>query len=226
MAEKRNTGSLDKYRAKRKVEATPEPFGGGESDRPYLFVVQKHAARRTHYDLRLEWRGTLVSWAVPQGPSPNPSEKRLAVHVEDHPVEYADFEGIIPAGNYGAGAVIVWDQGRWRPLTDPDRLDADGKLHVEFSGYKLRGEYILVRTKRGEKDWLLFKKDDEWAREAPGGATSRCSPASRWKSWARARAAPPRSPRSSSGLGAAARGRSDEARADAGRDGGRALLFA
>jgi bifunctional non-homologous end joining protein LigD len=89
------------------------------------------------------------------------------VHVEDHPVEYADFEGIIPAGNYGAGAVIVWDQGRWRPLTDPDRLDADGKLHVEFSGYKLRGEYILVRTKRGEKDWLLFKKDDQWSRETP-----------------------------------------------------------
>ena len=167
MAEKRNTSALDKYRAKRKVEATPEPFGGGEGDRPYLFVVQKHAARRTHYDLRLEWRGTLVSWAVPQGPSPNPDEKRLAVHVEDHPVEYADFEGIIPAGNYGAGAVIVWDQGRWRPLTDPDRLEADGKLHLEFSGYKLRGEYILVRTKRGEKDWLLFKKDDQWSREAP-----------------------------------------------------------
>ena len=167
MAEKRNPSALDKYRAKRKVEATPEPFGGSESERPYLFVVQKHAARRTHYDLRLEWRGTLVSWAVPQGPSPNPSEKRLAVHVEDHPVEYADFEGIIPAGNYGAGAVIVWDQGRWRPLTDPDRLSADGKLHLEFFGYKLRGEWILVRTKRGEKDWLLFKKQDEWAREKP-----------------------------------------------------------
>ena len=167
MADKRGGDALDKYRAKRKVEATPEPFGGEESARPYLFVVQKHAARRTHYDLRLEWRGTLVSWAVPQGPSPNPSEKRLAVHVEDHPVEYADFEGIIPAGNYGAGAVVVWDQGRWRALTDPDRLEADGKLHFELFGYKMRGEWILVRTKRGEKDWLLFKKDDAWARETP-----------------------------------------------------------
>jgi bifunctional non-homologous end joining protein LigD len=129
-----------------------------------LFVVQKHAARRTHYDFRLEWGGTLLSWAVPYGPSLDPSQKRLAVHVEDHPVEYADFEGTIPAGNYGAGAVIVWDRGRWEPIDDPDAYEKTGKLHFVLHGYKLRGEWILIRTKRGPKDWLLYKKKDEWAR--------------------------------------------------------------
>ena len=155
---------LTRYRAKRKVEATPEPFGGA-GDRPSLFVVQKHAARNTHYDFRLEWGGTLISWAVPHGPSLDPTVKRLAVHVEDHPVEYADFEGVIPAGNYGAGAVIVWDRGRWEPLDDPDRLEETGKLHLVLHGYKLRGEWILIRTKRGPNDWLLYKKKDAWAHE-------------------------------------------------------------
>ena len=159
------TDRLTPYRAKRRVEATPEPFGGPGAERPSLFVIQKHAARRTHYDLRLEWGGTLISWAVPNGPSLDPGEKRLAVHVEDHPVEYADFEGIIPTGNYGAGAVIVWDRGRWVPLDDPDQLEETGKLHFELHGYKLRGEWILVRTKRGPKDWLLYKKKDSWARQ-------------------------------------------------------------
>ncbi|HET9326567.1 MAG TPA: DNA ligase D [Candidatus Eisenbacteria bacterium] len=168
------TDRLTQYRKKRKAEATPEPFGEASAERPYLFVIQKHAARRTHYDLRLEWNGTLISWAVPNGPSLDPSEKRLAVHVEDHPVEYADFEGVIPAGNYGAGAVILWDRGRWVPIDDPDQLEASGKLHFELHGYKLRGEWILVRTKRGPKDWLLYKKKDAWARpgEPPFGEES------------------------------------------------------
>src|SRR5262245_51981770 len=110
---------LDAYRRKRSPGSTPEPFGGVEA-RPQLFVVHKHAARRLHFDLRLELHGVLMSWAVPRGPSPDPAEKRLAVRVEDHPVDYADFEGLIPAGNYGAGAVIVWDRGSWRPIEDPD----------------------------------------------------------------------------------------------------------
>ncbi len=164
MAGTPKTDRLTRYRAKRRVEATPEPFGEASAERPYLFVIQKHAARRTHFDLRLEWGGTLVSWAVPNGFSLDPSEKRLAVHVEDHPVEYADFEGIIPAGNYGAGAVILWDRGRWVPIDDPDQLESAGKLHFELHGYKLRGEWILVRTKRGPKDWLIYKKRDAWSK--------------------------------------------------------------
>src|SRR5206468_5016256 len=132
LAGKPKTDRLTQYRAKRRVEATPEPFGEAAGERPYLYVIQKHAARRTHYDLRLEWGGTLLSWAVPNGPSLDPSEKRLAVHVEDHPVEYADFEGVIPAGNYGAGAVILWDRGRWVPLDDPNQMEASGKLHFEL----------------------------------------------------------------------------------------------
>src|SRR5262245_13843952 len=107
--------------------------------------------------------GVLKSWAVPKGPSVHAEERRLAVHVEDHPVEYADFEGIIPPGNYGAGAVIIWDRGRWTPIDDPDQVFETGKLHFVLEGYKLRGEWILVRTKRGPNDWLFFKKKDAWA---------------------------------------------------------------
>lgn len=151
-------------------------MGSGGASRPRLFVVQKHDARRLHYDFRLEWRGTLWSWAVPKGPSPDPAVKRMAVHVEDHPVEYADFEGKIPKGNYGAGAVIVWDTGLWIPLDDPDRALEAGKLHFLLQGYKLRGEWILVRLKKGgPKDWLLMKKADAHARpgeEAPYPETS------------------------------------------------------
>ncbi len=132
-------------------------------------MVQKHAARRLHYDFRLELGGTLKSWAVPKGPSCDPADKRLAVQVEDHPIEYADFEGVIPQGTYGAGAVIVWDRGRWAPLEDPVRGLAKGKLLFELFGYKLRGVWRLVRTKAGAhdegsaKDWLLIKHADAWS---------------------------------------------------------------
>jgi bifunctional non-homologous end joining protein LigD len=119
-----------------------------------------HAARRLHWDLRLEMDGVLRSWAVPKGPSPNPADKRLAVHVEDHPLEYGDFEGIIPEGNYGAGAVIVWDRGVWIPLEDPHDGLQKGKLLFELRGYKLRGTWTLVKLKKGEKEWLLIKEKD------------------------------------------------------------------
>jgi bifunctional non-homologous end joining protein LigD len=128
----------------------------------HRFVVQQHAARRTHYDFRLEQAGTLKSWAVPKGPSPNPADKRLAVHVEDHPIEYAGFEGVIPPGNYGAGAVIVWDRGVWVPLNDFDEGFAKGKLLFELRGYKLRGKWTLVKTKRGKHEWLLIKERDAY----------------------------------------------------------------
>ena len=156
---------LDAYRAKRSAERTPEPFGAPRSGaRPRLFVVQKHAATKLHHDFRLEWGGTLWSWAIPHGPSLDPAEKRLAVHVEDHPVEYADFEGLIPEGNYGAGAVIVWDRGMWIPYEDPDVGIQEGKLHFELRGYKMRGVWTLIRLKGGKgKDWLLIKKPDAWA---------------------------------------------------------------
>ena len=170
--------SLEAYRAKRDASHTPEPFGGlGLPDdpdwtKPRMFVVQKHAARRLHYDFRLEWRGTLISWAIPQGPSTDVAEKRLAVMVEDHPVEYADFEGVIPKGNYGAGQVIVWDKGVWLPLEDPDQGFEKGKLLFELRGFKLHGRFTLVRTKRqGQtemKEWLLIKKPDAYA--GPEGA--------------------------------------------------------
>jgi bifunctional non-homologous end joining protein LigD len=121
-----------------------------------------HAARRLHWDLRLEMDGVLRSWAVPKGPSPNTADKRLAVHVEDHPLEYGDFEGIIPEGNYGAGAVIVWDRGVWIPLEDPHEGLRKGKLLFELRGYKLRGTWTLVKLKKGEKEWLLIKEKDAY----------------------------------------------------------------
>jgi bifunctional non-homologous end joining protein LigD len=139
-------------------------MGSSAVARPRLFVIQKHDARRLHYDFRLEWGGTLRSWAVPKGPSLDPAEKRLAVQVEDHPVEYADFEGMIPAGNYGAGPVIVWDRGLWIPRESPEKVAETGVLHFELRGHKLRGEWLLVRTQKGDKEWLLMKKPDGWAR--------------------------------------------------------------
>src|SRR6266704_1589785 len=130
---------LTTYRRMRDPERTPEPFGGRPPTGGRLFVVQKHAARRLHYDLRLEMDGVLKSWAVPKGPSGHAEEKRLAVHVEDHPIEYGDFEGVIPEGNYGAGQVIVWDRGRWTPLEDPVEGMKKGKLLFDLNGYKLKG---------------------------------------------------------------------------------------
>src|SRR6266542_3404036 len=166
---------LAEYRAKRAPERTPEPFGHapGRSEAPSearLFVVQKHAARRLHYDFRLELGVVLKSWAVPKGPSLDPAEKRFAVAVEDHPLEYANFEGVIPEGNYGAGGVIVWDRGTWLPVEDPESGLAKGKLIFELKGYKLRGVWTLVRTKRSSKEWLLIKKRDAWASAAKAPA--------------------------------------------------------
>ena len=159
---------LDAYRAKRSLERTPEPAGAVAPDgAARLFVVHQHAARRLHYDLRLEMEGVLRSWAVPKGPSYDTAEKRLAVHVEDHPLEYGDFEGLIPAGNYGAGAVIVWDRGEWVSAGDPLEGLAKGKLLFELRGYKLRGMWTLVKLKKSEKDWLLIKERDAWASKDP-----------------------------------------------------------
>jgi bifunctional non-homologous end joining protein LigD len=159
---------LDAYRAKRSLERTPEPAGAVARDGGgRLFVVHQHAARRLHFDLRLEMEGVLRSWAVPKGPSYDTAEKRLAVHVEDHPLEYGDFEGLIPKGNYGAGAVIVWDRGEWTPVGDPLEGLAEGKLLFELRGYKLRGLWTLVKLKKSEKDWLLIKERDAWASKDP-----------------------------------------------------------
>ena len=153
---------LEAYRKKRDPERTPEPFGGRRPGDGRMFVVQKHAARRLHYDVRLEMDGVLKSWAVPKGPSVHAEEKRLAVHVEDHPIEYADFEGVIAPGNYGAGSVIVWDRGWYRSAKPEDPLEQlrRGKLEVELFGYKLRGRWTLARMSGSEKDWLLLKKAD------------------------------------------------------------------
>src|SRR2546427_5662448 len=164
---------LAAYRAKRSLGRTPEPAAKAAAPAAPvaaptpgaggLFVVHMHAARRLHWDLRLEMDGVLKSWAVPKGPSPNRADKRLAVHVEDHPLEYGDFEGLIPEGNYGAGAVIVWDRGRWVPLEDPHEGMTKGKLLFELHGYKLKGKWTLVKLKKGEKEWLLIKEKDGYA---------------------------------------------------------------
>ena len=166
-----SAGRLDAYRGKRSASGTSEPFGGRKPGGGRLFVVQKHRASTLHWDLRLEMDGVLVSWAVPRGPSPSQADKRLAVHVEDHPLEYADFEGVIPAGNYGAGPSIVWDRGLWTPVEDPVEGMRKGKLLFDLKGYKLRGRWTLVKTKGGEDNhWLLIKERD--AHEDPGGSTA------------------------------------------------------
>jgi bifunctional non-homologous end joining protein LigD len=151
---------LSRYRAKRSLDRTPEPSGVVDGGEGRLFVVHKHAATRLHYDLRLEMDGVLRSWAVPKGPSRNPADKRLAVHVEDHPLEYGDFEGVIPEGNYGAGAVIVWDRGEWVPIGDVHEGLEKGKLLFDLKGYKLKGRWTLVKIKKGVKEWLLIKERD------------------------------------------------------------------
>src|SRR6476469_6917963 len=159
--------SLSTYRAKRPPDRTTEPFGSVSGLIGRLFVVHKHAARQLHFDLRLEMEGVLRSWAVPKGPSYDMNDKRLAVKVEDHPLEYGDFEGIIPKGNYGAGGVIVWDRGEWVPLEDWREGLEKGKLLFELKGYKLHGKWTLVKSKRGEKEWLLIKERDAYVK-SPG----------------------------------------------------------
>ena len=161
--------SLSEYRRKRQFQSTPEPTGDSEfqsSDGPLRFVIQKHAARQLHYDLRLEYHGVLKSWAIPKGPSLDPADKRLAIHVEDHPLEYLSFEGIIPAGEYGAGAMIVWDQGTWQQSDEAAGYEA-GQLKFTLNGHKLQGKWMLLRTGKGaerDKQWLLFKERDNAAR--------------------------------------------------------------
>ena len=162
--------SLSTYKAKRNFAITPEPAEGGEEGKEALsFVIQKHWASRLHYDFRLELDGTMKSWAVPKGPSYDTHDKRMAVHVEDHPISYNDFEGVIPEKQYGAGKVIIWDKGTWHPVGDPHQGYRDGNLKFELRGHKLRGRWVLVRMKRsGEKQepWLLIKEKDDYVRPA------------------------------------------------------------
>ncbi len=169
--------ALQTYRAKRNFSVTPEPNPKSEASRDAgdLFVVQKHDARRLHYDFRLELDGALKSWAVTRGPSLVPGEKRLAVAVEDHPLEYGSFEGTIPKGEYGGGAVLLWDRGSWKPIGDPRAGLAKGHLDFELHGQKLNGRWHLVRMHARPRDkhenWLLIKGDDEYARPDPDGAS-------------------------------------------------------
>ncbi len=166
--------ALKTYKAKRNFKITSEPEEGGEAgaEGQLQFVIQKHWATRLHYDLRLELDGTMKSWAVPKGPSFDPSDKRMAVQVEDHPISYNSFEGQIPAKQYGAGKVIVWDKGTWAPIGDGARGYREGKLKFELHGHKLRGHWTLVRMKGKDKDeakqppWLLIKEHDEFERPA------------------------------------------------------------
>ncbi|MEI9807025.1 MAG: DNA polymerase ligase N-terminal domain-containing protein [Bacteroidota bacterium] len=164
--------ALATYNKKRDFKATPEPKGKGGKDNLFRFVVQRHDASHLHYDFRLELGGVLKSWAVPKGPSMNPEDKRLAVMVEDHPVSYIHFEGKIPAGNYGAGDVEVWDKGAFIPvdkelekITERAALLAlkKGELKIFLKGDKLEGGFALVRLKKDEKNWLLIKHKDEYA---------------------------------------------------------------
>ena len=160
--------ALAPYFGKRDFKVTSEPQGGKASKGALSFVIQKHAASRLHYDFRLELDGTLKSWAVPKGPSLDPGDKRMAVHVEDHPIDYGRFEGTIPKGQYGAGEVIVWDNGTWEPVGDPRAGYRAGKLKFRLDGKKLHGGWTLVRMhgREGERQepWLLIKEKDEAAR--------------------------------------------------------------
>jgi bifunctional non-homologous end joining protein LigD len=166
---------LSTYNQKRNFSKTsePKPVKKSSKTNQLSFVVQRHKASHLHYDFRLEMEGTLKSWAVPKGPSLNPSDKRLAMMVEDHPLEYAKFKGIIPEGNYGAGIVEIWDHGTYEPLEDMSRADAEkqllkdlkkGSLKFRMHGKKLKGEFALVRMKTGEDNtWLLMKHKDAYA---------------------------------------------------------------
>lgn len=165
--------SLKTYRQKRVFEKTPEPKGKKAAQKgPLLFCVQKHAATSLHYDFRLEYKGILLSWAVPKGPSLNPQEKHLAIHVEDHPLEYRNFEGVIPKGNYGAGTVIIWDEGTYTIPGLSTRASVEkavgeglkaGKIEIELFGKKLKGIFALIKLKKDDNSWLLIKKKDDFA---------------------------------------------------------------
>jgi bifunctional non-homologous end joining protein LigD len=162
--------SLKEYRKKRSFNVTPEPEGGSEtrpsSSKRLTYVIQKHQASHLHYDFRLEWNGVLLSWAVPKGPLLDPSVKRLAMQVEDHPVEYGSFEGVIPGGEYGGGTVMVWDRGTWTPeVPDVDAALQKGDLKFTLHGVKLKGSWVLVRTRGfgGKPSWLLIKHRDQFA---------------------------------------------------------------
>jgi len=165
--------SLKKYRSKRNFDVTTEPSGGEGKRTPakkaLAYVIQKHQASQLHYDFRLEWNGVLLSWAVPKGPSLDPSVKRLAAQVEDHPLEYGGFEGVIPAGEYGGGTVMVWDSGTWIPeIPDVGAALRKGELKFKLSGKKLKGSWVLIRTKGGfggsrKPQWLLIKHRDQYA---------------------------------------------------------------
>ena len=162
--------ALKSYKAKRDFSVTPEPAEGGKTSQQALsFVIQKHWASHLHYDFRLELNGTMKSWAVPKGPSFDTKVKRMAVHVEDHPIAYSSFEGTIPAQQYGAGRVMIWDKGTWHPLGDPYRDYQTGRLKFELYGHKLHGKWALIRMKsKGEtqEPWLLIKEKDEFARSS------------------------------------------------------------
>ncbi len=164
---------LDPYHAKRNFSVTTEPKGTHRSTRQsskvLKYVIQKHAATNLHYDFRLEWNGVLLSWAVPKGPSLDPSTKRLAMQVEDHPLEYGTFEGVIPEGEYGGGTVMLWDEGTWAPEEpDADASLKKGELKFELHGKKLHGSWVLVRVRGGyggskKPGWLLIKHKDRFA---------------------------------------------------------------
>jgi len=170
--------ALDKYRSMRDFAVTTEPSGkaGGAKSSPRLrYVIQKHAATRLHYDFRLELNGTFRSWAVTRGPSLDPADKRLAVEVEDHPLDYGDFEGTIPKGQYGGGTVMLWDRGYWAPDGDPDTMLAKGDLKFVLEGEKLHGGWVLVRMKNDKfkskrNNWLLIKHHDKYAKDSKGEA--------------------------------------------------------
>ncbi len=174
MAKKKATpktaNALARYAAKRDFSITPEPAAGGSANPSApQFVIQKHWASRLHYDFRLELDGTMKSWAVPKGPSFDTRDKRMAVHVEDHPISYNEFEGEIPAKQYGAGKVIIWDKGTWSPVGDAREGYRKGNLKFTLQGHKLQGAWVLVRMKtRDEKQdaWLLIKEKDAFARPA------------------------------------------------------------
>lgn len=176
---------LDKYRDKRNFSESPEPAGdtrhhSPKGRTPRFFCIQKHLASHLHYDFRIEHEGVLLSWAVPKGPSLDPATKRLAMHVEDHPIEYGEFEGVIPSG-YGAGIVMLWDRGTWTPeVDDVEAALKKGDLKMTLNGFKLKGSWVLVRTKGGrwggrgtstgsgsgeDRSWLLIKHRDDWAGE-------------------------------------------------------------